>query len=490
MSRVVSVPAASLILLVLTVAVHGLFVFWKGFYMDDWRFIQLWESAPERTLPALMSALNVDSFWFYRPLDIPYFSVQYWLFGQVGWAYQALQLAFNAAGVLLLHAAWRRASGEAALSLLAAAIFAVYPNHSATHHWLSVPFAAVSALFAGALNLQLSAVRSGKFAPALGAAFLLAAAVLTYEAVLPLAVLMPTLSVLYLRRDGRSAADAWRATFRSTAPLALAAVAALLYQQALFPRLFPLGRSRPMNLDLMRVLKVFGRSIECSTSGVIALAADSARHAAEYGLWLLLPGIVLAAAAGIWLWRRSGADAPDAGPGGREWLLGAAGAWVAAYAPVALSTQDYMPHVFDEQNRLNAAGTVGGSMLAASALVFLARTNRRKTAAALLALFLSLSAGIDWMAGWAWMRSWALQTRVLSDIARQAPSGAADIFLSGVPETIGRAAVFHADWEFSCALHVWTRRSDLTGRLRATEPSKLPAGRRVLVYRYPSGRLE
>ncbi len=481
-SRELSLPAASLILIALTVIVHGIFVPWKGIYMDDWRFIQLWESAPSRSLSALMSAFNIGGFCWYRPLDIPYFTIQYWLFGRAFWMYQALQLIFSVGSVLFLHAAWRRASGDAALAFLAAIIFAVYPNHASTYHWLSAPFAAVSILFSGALLLQLEAAKSGRWVHALSASVLFAAAILTYEAVLPLAVLIPALSAMRLRRDGRTTKKAWLIAFCSSIPLILAAVAAVLYQQVLIPRLFPTGQTRPMSFNFVRLLQVYGRSFECSTSGVLALAADSGRRAVEAGLWLLLPALAGAVAGGYWLWRRSGIETSQAGQVGREeWLIAAVAAWVASYAPVAVSAQGYMPHIFDEQNRLNAAGTVGGSMLAASALMFLART-RRKTAAALFVLFFTLSAGVDWVAGWDWMRSWLLQTHVLTEIARQAPSGPADIALSGVPETIGRAAVFHADWEFETALQVWTRRPDLSGRLR---PAAQPAGRPAFVYQYP-----
>jgi|CXWL01.1.fsa_nt_gi hypothetical protein len=480
-SRELSLRESSLILIALTVAVHGAFVAWKGFYMDDWRFIQLWESAPNQGLPALMKAFNVGNFCWYRPCDIPYFSIQYWLFGRAGWLYQALQLFFNAAAVVLLHAAWRRASGQAALSFLAAVIFAVYPNHAATHHWLSAPFAAVACLFAGALLFQLAAAQSGRWLHALSASVLFAAAILTYEAVLPLAVLIPALCAMRLRLNGRTAKKAWLVAACSVIPLVLAAVAAVLYQQVLIPRLFPTGQTRPMSFNFVRLLQMYGRSFECSTSGVLALAADSGRRAVEAGLWLLLPALAAAVAGGYWLWRRGVVEAADAQGGGQEWLIGGAAAWVASYAPVAVSAQGYVPHIFDEQNRLNAAGTVGGSMLAASALMFLART-RRKTAAACFVVFFTLSAGVDWVAGWDWMRSWLLQTHVLTEIARQAPSGPADIALSGVPETIGRAAVFHADWEFETALQVWTRRPDLSGRLR---PGAQPAGKPAFIYQYP-----
>lgn len=483
--RALAPAEAAFLLLALTVLVHGVFFPWKGFYMDDWRFLQLWETAPSRTLTALMTAFNKDGFCFYRPFDIPYFSAQYWLFGRAGWAYQALQLAFNAAAVLLLHAAWRRATGDAALSFAAAVLFAVYPNHSSTHHWLSSPFAAVAALFALALLLQLDAARRGKVLPAFGAAVLFSVAILTYEAVLPLAVLFPFLCALRLRLDGRSARDARLGAAVSCVPLVLGSLGSLLYQQVLIPRLYPVGQTRPMELAASRFLQVFGRAFECTTSGVVALAADSARNAFAAGLWWLVPAVLAAGAAGVYLWRSSGAgDSKEAG--GPEWLVGGAAAWAASYAPLAISAQGYMPHVFDEQNRLNAAGTVGAAMLGASGLLWLGRS-RPRLASALFAAFVAVSSGIDWVAGVDYMRSWDLQKRVLSSIAAQLPAGPADVALSGVPSTVGRAAGFHADWEFASALAVWTRRADLTGRMAPGDP--VP-GRRNFVYRHPEGRLE
>lgn len=476
---------ASVALFVLTVVAHGLLVPWKGFYMDDWRFIQLWESSPSGSLGALMKAFNKDGFCFYRPLDIPYFTVQYWLFGRTAWAYQALLLAFDAASVLLLHAALRRATDDGPLAFVTAALFAVYPNHSATHHWLSSPFAAVAALFSAAVLLQLEAARRKTLAPALCAAILFAAAILTYEAVLPLAVLIPALCALRLRLDGLTPARARIEAALSCVSLVIFAFAALLYQQVLIPRLFPTGQSRPMQFDAERAMRVLGRSLECTTTGVAALAADSLRYARESGLWVLLPGIIFAGFAAMRLWRRWGVG--DTAAGARpEWVLGGAAAWFASYAPVAISAQGYMPHVFDEQNRLNAAGAVGASMLAASGLARLSRSHPR-LAAASFAAFLAVSAGIDWVTGAAYMHSWALQRRVLTAVGAGLPSGPAEVALSGVPQTVGRAAVFHADWEFTVALQVWTRRLDLTGRLVPGAPGQ---GRRNFVYEHREGRLE
>ena len=484
-SRTLAPAEASFLLAALTVLVHGVLFPWKGFYMDDWRFIQLWESAPARSLWALMTAFNENGFCFYRPLDIPYFTIQYWLFGRAGWAYQALQLGFNVAAVLLLHAAWRRATGDAALSFAAAVIFAVYPNHSSTHHWLSSPFAATAALFALALLLQLDAARRRKTLPAVAAAVVFSCAILTYEAVLPLAVLFPALCALRLRLDGLSARASRAGAALSCIPLVIGSAASLLYQQVLIPRLFPVGQTRPMELGAGRFLKVFGRAFECTTTGIVALAADSARNALSTGLWLLLPAVALAAAAGIYLWRRSGAGGSREA-GGHEWIIGAAAAWAASYAPLAVSAQGYMPHIFDEQNRLNAAGTVGASMLGASGLLWVGRS-RPRLAAGLFAAFVAVSSGIDWVAGVDYMRAWDLQKKVLSSIASQLPPGPADVALSGVPSRMGRAAGFHADWEFACALAVWTRRTDLTGRM---EPGEPVPGRRNFVYRYPEGVLE
>ncbi len=483
--RTLSLPEASYLLLALTVIVHGVFFPWKGFYMDDWRFIELWESARSRSLWDMMTAFNVKGFCFYRPFDIPYFTIQFWLFGRAGWAYQALQLVFDASAVLLLHAAWRRATDDAVLAFVAAALFTVYPNHSATHHWLSSPFAAAASLFAGAVLLQLEAARRKKIVFAVGAAALFVVAILTYEAVLPLAILFPVLVSVRLRLDGWPIYKARIDAVVSCIPLIIASFAALLYQQVLIPRLFPAGQTRPMEFVASRLFKIFGRSVECTTTGIFALAADSARNAYMTGLWLLIPAVVFAAVAGYWLWRRSGAEA-SGGTGGREWILGGVAAWAASYAPVAISAQGYVPHVFDEQNRLNAAGTVGASMLAASALVWIGRS-RPRLAGLLFSLFIMLSSGIDWIAGIDYMRSWDIQQRVLASIVSQLPPGAAVVALDGLPQTTGRAAMFHADWELGCALRVWARRSDLLGRL---EPGAPIPNYRSLVYHYPEGRLE
>lgn len=483
--RPLSLTEASFLLFAIVVIVHGVFFPWKGFYMDDWRFIQLWESAPNHSLRALMTAFNVDNFCFYRPLDIPYYSIQYWLFGRAAWAYQLLQLVFDVSAVLLLHAAWRRATDQAALPFIAAVIFAVYPNHSSTHHWLSAPHAAVTALFSAALLLQLRAAQERRLALTFVASALFVAAILIYEAVLPLAVLFPALCALRLRLDGSNPLKGRVDAVRSCIPLALSAFAALIYQQVLIPRLFPRGQTRPMSFELIRFLKVLGRSFECTTSGILALISDSIRHAVTTRLWMLFPAVVLALAAGVWLWRR--ADIDECGelfeP---EWWVGGVAAWIACYAPVALSAQRYVPHVFDEQNRLNAAGTVGAAMLAASCLMGLSKL-RPRIAAIVFPMFFALSCGVDWISGIGYMRSWQLQTRVLTGIMSVLSAGPAEIVLSGVPETVGHAAVFHADWEFDCALQVWTKRSDLSGRL---ERGAHGLSRQTFLYKFPEERLE
>lgn len=468
---------SALLIVLLVVLVHGAFAPWKGFYMDDWRFLQLWESATSRSPQALMTAFNVSDFCYYRPLDIPYFSLQYWIFGRLAWAYQLLQLALHAAAAVLLYAAWRRASGDAALALIAAAVFAVYPNHSSTLHWLSVPFAATAAAFAGALLLQLSAASEGRILPAILSAALLAAAVLTYEAVLPLVVLMPALSVLSLRREGRSSSESRRRALAAFAPCLLAALAVAAYQQVLIPQLFPLGQSRPMALDALHALKAYGRAFECSSTALLALLGDALRRAWQAGLWPLALGAPALAAAALGTWRALPPADNRSLREDWEWPASALAAWAASYAPVAVSAQGYMPHVFDEQNRLNAAGTVGASMLLAWLLrrAAPARPATARAAPWLLAGFLSLSALIGWVAGWDWARSWRLQTRILSGLVREtaAIQGPASIVLDA-PRTIGNAPVFHADWEFDCALKVATGRRELQGFL--VPPESEPKG--------------
>ncbi|MDD5656993.1 MAG: hypothetical protein PHF00_07030, partial [Elusimicrobia bacterium] len=457
-----------------------------GFYIDDWAFLRPLVFSPRRGWLDLMSAFNVDGYWMFRPLDVVYFTGLYLLGGLSPWKYHAAMMLMEAAAAFFLYKAIRRATKDVGLAFLAALLFLLYPNHAATHHWFAATFTPAMLLFAAGLERYLAWDEEGRKGPLAAGLALFCSAVMIYEAVIPLVLAMPMLGFFRRVSAGEAQRIALRQALLRWLPLAAGAALLVLGQQVLVRRLFAAGMKRDLIWDPALLLQVWGRGLECTSTAILHLAWTSVLAALAFGwrTWLL---IAAAAAAGTALLAPalSQARRPFENRHGRLWLLGCAGLLLAAYAPYGFSADRYIPHIFDEQNRINAPG----SLAAAMALAWFLRAGfgrASRLSAAALSLLLALFSICNWTAAWQWAESASLQERILSGVSTHAPAGPALAVLKS-PPSAGPVAVFNAGFYFDAALQVRTGRRDLHGML---EGEPVPPGAAELPrydWRWPDG---
>lgn len=443
----------------------GPFLFGKGFYMDDWHFFELYELAKDSSLGALISAFNSGDILYLRPGDILYFPLLFWWAGFTAWKYQAAILLFEVAGGVLFYRAFLKATGDGALAFATAAVFVVFPNHGATHHWMSAPNAFVLAMTAGAVLLHLDWVERRSPLSLLLSMLVFAAGTLTYESILPLCLLMPMAGYALRLGRGEARAAAFRAAALESAPFLASVAAAVAWQQVIVPRLFPQGQTRNLQLfELSFLLKVLGRSVECGSTAILALGMRAAQSVIARGAWLWLAAVA-AAGWGSWsLWRRL-PERLGGRPGVRpwEWTLGSAVVFLGCYAPYGITSQRYVPHVFDEQNRLNASGALPAAMLWAAGILALPR----RFQAGAFAAFMAVSALVNWNVGWEWKESWRIQKSTLDRVAassKELPQNAVLLFPE-LQTKVGGVTVFNASWSLTAAVRITTGRKDLEARL-------------------------
>lgn len=474
---------AGWLLAAITLLSFGPFLFGKGFYMDDWHFFELYAQAKDSSLGALMAAFNSGDILYLRPGDIVYYPLLYWWAGMTAWKYQAAILLFEVVGGVLFYRAFLKATGDAALAFLTAALFIVFPNHGATHHWMSAPNAFVLATTAGALCLHLHWVERRSPLSLLLAMLVFAAGTLTYESVLPLSLLMPMLAYAIRLDRGEPRAQAFRAAALESLPFFASVAAIVVWQQALVPRLFPQGQTR--NLQLFEVgflLKVLGRSVECASSAILDLARRSAQSVAARSNWPLWAAAVAAAGWAPWaLWKRLPPRADESrGIRPWEWAAGSAVVFLGCYAPYGITSQRYVPHVFDEQNRLNASGSLPAAMLWAAGLLALPR----RFQAGAFAAFMAVSALVNWNVGWEWKESWRIQKELLDGLAapaRELPPKAI-ILVPELQTNVGGVTVFNASWSLTAALRIASGREDLEARLPG-DMERIPESAPLFVFR-------
>lgn len=448
--------AAGLSLLVLLA--HHIFALETGFYLDDWIFLErarrgsgLWGS--------ILDFARHAADWN-RPLQILQIPFFYALAAPWPPAGQTILWLLESAEAALLFLLLRRLTGSRALALASAAWMVLFPGRAIVHVWLSNASQLLAhSLVLAAMLLHLDWIETRRRARLILSLGCYLAGILCYESPMFLPLLL--LGGL-AARDAAEGAD-WKKSLtrrgRELAPLLLPLAAAVLWQR-LGARTIAGSSSKPLDFSLSYFLKAYGAGLECVTNRVMHVCVTSAGpFFREAPLGLILLWGTLAAAAAWTLSTR--APAEPKGRKGRLILLGAAaGAFIGAYLPFALSGS-YMPQIYGIMSRTNAAGAwITGMLLAAAFSLGPARL-RPLALAAVLGPF----AWANWQSARDWSRAWTAQNEILDKVAERAPllPGPAAILLKGAPSYVGKAVIFDAHYDFDYAVRRRTGRKDLGG---------------------------
>lgn len=458
-----------------------------GFYVDDWtQMLGLLTAIPDQSLPGLIKGF--DNVYFYlRPLNLIYYPLTYWIGGFETWRYQFMYLAMDTAGGVFLYYALLRASGDRRLSFLTACLYILYPNHGGARFWNNqihpshLFFGAAMYFYARRLTERKTWLTSSYVV-------LLLLSGLNYEAYVPLCLFAPFLGTLRATYDGRPWRKALWTALVDAWPVYATTLGVLAYNVAI-QKVYPNTISRGLIFEPAFAWKVIGRGIECSTTAIFHLLAKILPTAVrEMGASLVL-GALPAAAFITWLTHLRPTPREDARGAGRVWLVGSVVLLVAGYLPYAFSADRYVPHIFDAQNRINAASSLGAAMLLALGL---ARIRKAALARATLFAVLAVFMTINWYTIHEWGAARTMQLDILAGVRRHLPEvgeGPAIVTLDApTHHGITVAPVFPIDVEFDRAVRMMVRK-DLRGSITADGAilGSIPPDLPRFVYRHATG---
>ncbi len=400
-----------------------------------------------------------------RPSGLIYFPILFRLFGLDAARYQAFYLWVDAAVAWNFYRLLVEEGVARSQALLAALFAALYPNHDATHHWMTdsaAPFALAGVLWA--VRGFRAAQRGGSRFRRWAAGFVYAFSVLLYESSALLALLPAVLDFSDLRTEGRRASAAGsEALRRNVAPVALLA-GAVAFQRAVVPALLSL-ESHPMSLSPSHAWHVFEAGFEITflnrLCDMLFRATVYAGRSFGTGDFLIFVCFALPLAAWSFSWRRRLGD-----PAPRLLTLTAT-FFVLGYVPYIFDAK-YTPSIFDPTNRVNLTASLGGAAWWAWAAARLRASGRPQARSAGTAATCLLLCGFllaDQVSGTQWASAARTQDQILSALVPRLRSvqGPANVLLYGAPDRVGSGSVFESMYDFDGALRLRAGRTDFRG---------------------------
>lgn len=434
-----------------------------GFYHDDWPLLEqlLAGGGYLATVRRLL-----DAGWLVRPVSALWLPILGQLAGPSPLPYHIAALAANGLAAIAFFGWMARLTGDPRLALLGAALATVFPNHPATHHWLTniaQPVAEALVFCALWAHLGWLETRDRRRGAAPGVLYL--AAFLSYESIAFLPLAGAVASYERSRRAGATPRAALRTLPGDLLPFLPGFLAGIAWQWGVASSL----QGKQVALSLAWMATVAKGALLCLTSEPFALTVRTFRFffmVADDAALLLLALFVAAAG---WLLADDGASDGGKALPIRVILACAAAIIVAGYLPFALSGQ-YYPQVAGTMSRVNAVGSWAAGLLLGAALLWpwerFAKPGSgwgRPGRAATIAVALAPLTWNNWYIARQWAGSWEQQVEVLARLVPWAPKipPGSTLILRGVPQFYNGTEVFYEQWGFQAAFRLKTGRADI-----------------------------
>jgi hypothetical protein len=440
-----------------------------GFYNDDWGWLPHIVDPGSRTILGLAQAFwrSETGGFAARPAGLVYFPFLFRFFGLHCALYQTLYLGIDVAVAWNFYRLLVEEGAPRSQALLAGVFSALYPNHDATHHWMTdsaAPFALAGVLWA--VRAFRGARRDGSCVRQCAAGVIYVFSALLYESSALLALLPAVLEFRdLLFRDRAVFVAARESILKNAAPISLLA-GVVVFQRIIVPEFLGL-EAHPMSLNPAHAAHVFQAGFECTFfNRLVDLMFRSSRYAVRsFGIveWIIFACSALALAA----WELSSRKLSES-PGGLLPVL-AITLFVLGYAPYVFDAK-YTPSIFDPTNRVNMTSSLGGAAWwawLAGRLGCSARQRVRRAGAVGTCLLLSGFLLADQVSGVQWAGAAETQRSIMSDIVprlRPIP-GPAAVLLFGAPDRVGSGSVFESTYDFNGALRLHSGRNDLLGEI-------------------------
>ena len=447
-----------------------------GFYHDDWVLVE------QLTLAnGFWNGVAALKWSAPRPMDMLLYPALYALAGWDTALQHLLRMAADLGAAFLFYELLVRLTRLPKFALVAAALAIVLPNREVMHFWFAISNEswAIVLMFAGLL-LHLDWLEGKGRVRLAGSLLLYAASVLMYEALAFFPLALATALTARQAVEGKPRPAVLKSAAWALLPFGPVLAGALLWQRVGAARLLGVVNNKAMGLSASHMIKVWGAAFECVSNRVLHIT------------WLSLLGATRHVSPGFWAAGVAGAAAcawalkPGKDNGGRADRAAAsafaAGAFIAAYAPYALSAE-YTPQVFGVMSRTNAGGVWPAAMLFAT----LALAAGRRSALT-LGLLLFAFTMTDWYRTAQWAASWTVQRQIMTAMEKHKDELPKDamVLLTDAPTEIQYAIVFDSSWDFDAALRIATGRPDLHGDVYGHHTHEGP---NVFVYSYQAGTL-
>lgn len=459
-----------------------------GFYLDDWLFISTFEAGPSDFWKALVNLLKVDSRFLNRPVEAVLFLASYKTFGLNPFGYHVFNSILESISAWLFYMCLLVLTRRQLVSLSAALIFLLYPNHNCTHYWVSCIVVSLSlCLYLGSLLSNLKGANSDKNSWHVLSFLLFTLSLFNYEVFLPLASLN-VLLVLFLKSRTNNARTAFKESAKVALLLASAVGILLLYLKGIMPLLGEAWmHTVSFNFNLMTETVLKGLSIN---SPNIALNFFNSKISSEFPTGLsqiqlaklfLIVAVVLGSACTIRESQPSETETDQKITAGSIFLVGLV-SLVASYSIFGLNPE-YMPTYDTLVNRVNTGASIGLSMIFGSILIlgshYISLLNKSAKASKMLVVTMTLPIILffvvsNWALAKPYELSWQLQAHIAKflKLNRENFKGCKSLILADSPRYVYEAPVFDGTWDFRSMARIMLKNPDIDGSV-ASERLKL-----------------
>lgn len=428
-----------------------------GFYMDDWSMYAGLHFGPNNWLDLTTACLK-DPKVIIRPLEAPYFALLFKCFGNKPLGHHLVNAICEAFGAWFLYLGLARVCQNRAFAFISSAIFLLYPNHDATHYWLTASSATVSlSLYTLSFWQAVKGFQDNRFGLVLLSAFTFLLSVFNYESFMPLFP-FTLLCCLFLALEGQqNKKQAITKTILYFSPYLAITVVTWWYRRVYLPRVLPDSWTPATGFDLGHIITVYREGFNGNIfPPAFAFFGQQVTRFLSTGIdqsesILFVAVIATSAITAFWLAKSDSQIKPS-----MLAKLSIAGfaTILSSYSIYALALT-YVPGLDTIINRINAGASVGTALIIASLIFFISSTIKSVNARSIVAATLStMLLGFFVLSNWGlskpWIASWGVQKHIRTIIENKHSmfKTGDSIILANAPRYVMWAPLFDGVWDF------------------------------------------
>ncbi len=439
-----------------------------GFYLDDWSTYANLHISNQDWLTLLKVSL-ADPRIITRPIEAVVYVASWFAFHDNPLGHHLLNCAFEITAAFFLYLILNRLSGNRSLAFIASLLMLIYPNHDATHYWVTANTITLAlALYLFSLWQAIKAAQDQKPICFLYSTLAFFTSLLTYEAFLPL-IGITGICLLFLYKQKHNWTQACLQSITALVPGFLC-IGAVYYYQREFLTSIRKGFHHSLAISIPHALEVvqtgFSQTISFEAISTYFLRIQETLF--DLNVFKCATLILLLAIIALTLFIITDNKKDFSHP----WTFLGLGLLImlGSYTVFAVSPE-YLPKLESIMNRINIGASVGASMIIAGMLGILAnlpKANHKAT----YALLLTLTAPIiiffilaDW--GWSipWIRSWTFQKHIINIVKNNKEhfKDSDFVILANCPRYVMWSPLFDGVWDFQSMLRMYLDNPGIEG---------------------------